>query len=88
MLRIICRSYQAFQPFLERQISHFLSMTSHNVVAECTLLGLIIDGSSKGFRDVDGCTQLFVHVNIISYCYENIVKKTLGGIYGWLSDNR
>jgi hypothetical protein len=37
---------------------------------------------------VDGCTQLFVHVSIISYAYENIVKKTLGGIYGWLGDNR
>ena len=37
---------------------------------------------------MDGCTQLFVHVSIISYAYENIVKKTLGGIYGWLGDNR
>lgn len=60
LLRIICRSYNAFQPFLERQIQNYLLLPPGNVKAECTLLGLIIDGSSKGFRDVDGCTQLFV----------------------------
>jgi hypothetical protein len=47
------------------------------------LLGLTIDGSSKGFRDVDGCTQLFVNPQLIEYCYHNIAKKSLAVIYGW-----
>lgn len=44
----------------------------------------MIDGSSKGFRDVDGCTQLFVNENIITYTYQEILKKTLFSIYEWM----
>jgi exportin-2 (importin alpha re-exporter) len=60
LLRVICRHYTSlFEPFLEEQIRTFENVAG-NIKAECSLLGLIIDGSSKGFRDVDGCTQLFV----------------------------
>lgn len=87
LLRIICRSYNAFQPFLERQIQNFMALPSRSTVAECTLLGLAIDGSSKGFRDVEGCTQLFVNVQIIEYCYHNIAKVSLGAVYAWANEN-
>ena len=83
LLRIICRSYNCFQAFLERQISNFIALPTKNVAAECTLLGLTIDGCSKGFRDVDGCTQLFVDVQLIHYCYQHIAKVSLGAVYNW-----
>jgi hypothetical protein len=38
-----------------------MSSQKSDISEECNLLGLIIDGSSKGFRDIDGCTQLFVN---------------------------
>lgn len=47
----------------------------------------MIDGSSKGFRDIDGCTQLFVDVRIIHFCYNSIAKTTLGNIYSWAVEN-
>ncbi len=49
-----------------------------NIHAECIILGLVIDGSTKSFRDIDGCTQLFIAPQIIEYCYHSIAKKSLG----------
>jgi len=48
-----------------------------NIKAEINLLELIIDGSSKGFRDVDGCTQLFISEKYIVHTYQQIIKKRL-----------
>jgi exportin-2 (importin alpha re-exporter) len=88
LLRIICRSYgSAFPAFAQKHLSSFMSLPSKNAADECTILGLIIDGSSKGFRDVDGCTQLFVEENIIHFCYNNIVKSTLGAVFTWAIAN-
>lgn len=46
-----------------------MKLSPGNVQTECTLLGLIIDGSSKCFRDVEGCTQLYISNDIIKYSY-------------------
>lgn len=56
-------------------------MKEANFQAEIMILSLAIDGCSKAFRDVDGCTQLFVNPQIIEHCYENIAKKTLSNVY-------
>lgn len=65
-----------------------MDLSEENILAECILLGLVIDGSSKGFRDIDGCTQLFVSPQIIEYCYHNIAKKSLGIVYEWSTINK
>jgi len=44
----------------------------------------VIDGSAKGFRDIDGCTSLFVQPEVINHVYENIVKNDLAMIYNWI----
>ena len=49
---------------------------------------LIIDGASKGFRDVDGCTQLFVKEALIQCTYQQIIKPRLEGFANWLSQNK
>ena len=67
--RVICRHYEVIEAFLQQQLQTFSGITG-NVQAECTLLSLVIDGSNKGFRDVDGCTQLFVREEIIQYTYQ------------------
>ena len=57
------------------------------MLEECGLLNLVIDGSCKGFRDIDGCTQLFVNENIILYTYEQIIKGKLYEMMDWVSQN-
>lgn len=86
ILRVICRYYDCFAPFLEQQLHNFQGETG-NIKSLCTILNFTIDGSSKGFRDVDGCTQLFVNQNIIDYTYQNIAKKSLFEVYDWMTKN-
>ena len=81
LLRVICRSYQTFEPFIKEQIANFLGMNERAPQDECTILGLVIDGCSKGYRDVDGCTQLWVDVEVVNITYQNIVKPTLSRMY-------
>lgn len=88
LMRAISRSYDAFEPFLRNQIENFTSLPQRDVQSECIILGLTIDGSSKGFRDVDGCTQLYVKPEIIYFCYQNIVKKSLGQVHDWIQNNK
>jgi exportin-2 (importin alpha re-exporter) len=86
LLRVVCRHYKLIEGFIEQQLQNFQGVAD-NVQAECTLLTLIIDGSNKGFRDIDGCTQLFVREELIQYTYNSIVKKTLFKMYEWLGKN-
>ena len=87
VLKVICRHYnQLFEPFLENQISSFDS-SEGNIRNECSLLSLIIEGSTKGFRDIDGCTQLFVNERLIQFTYVEIIKKRLFNISEWIRNN-
>ena len=52
-----------------------------NIQGESMLLTLITDCAPKAFRDVDGATQLYIDVKIISFCYSEIIKKALNNIY-------
>lgn len=87
LLRVISRHYNSlFQPFLENQINSFQSIEG-NMDQEICLIQLIIDGSSKAFRDVDGCTQLFVNESQIHFTYHNIIQKRLSILANFLGEN-
>ncbi|EGR27172.1 karyopherin kap109, putative [Ichthyophthirius multifiliis] len=44
---------------------------------EIILLNLIIDGSTVCYRDKDGVSEIALPVELISFVWENIIKKTL-----------
>lgn len=87
LMRVICRNYHTFEPFLTTQISNYLQMVDKNINSQCTILNLIIDGCCKGFRDVDGCTSLFVSEQIVLVAYKSIVKPALAEFYEWILNN-
>lgn len=42
-----------------------MALSNRTEVDECILLGLVTDGCSRAYRDVEGCTQLHVKKEII-----------------------
>lgn len=71
---------------MKEQINSHGSVTG-NKKGEIDLISFIIDGCSKGFRDVDGCTQLFVDQSCIEFSYQEIIKNKLYDIATWLKNN-
>ena len=49
-----------------------------DIKAECNMISLVIDGSTKSFRDIDGCTNLHVSEEIVQQTYQRIIKEKLG----------
>ncbi len=45
------------------------NIQNSSVQDKCNLINFIIDGASKNFRDIDGCTETFINSNYISHCY-------------------
>jgi hypothetical protein len=45
------------------------------------LITLVIESASKGFRDVDGVTQLQVNNGIIEYTYKQFIRNSFNVIY-------
>ncbi len=60
---------------------------SASIVEKCNLLNFIIDGASKSFRDIDGCTETYINADLIVQCYEHFVKNDLAQIYSWILSN-
>ena len=79
LLQSLVRNYPEFQQFLSNQLQSFKS--DSNSEGLCLLLTLVIESAPKGFRDIDGATQLHISDQIISFCYDNYIKNFLGEMF-------
>jgi len=59
-----------------------------DIKAECNMLSLVIDGATKSFRDIDGCTGLHVSETLIQQTYQRIIKEKLGSIMEWMKNHK
>ena len=88
LLRVICRHYNhLFEPFLREQMESFGSIAG-DTKAECNMHSLVIDGATKSFRDIDGCTGLHVSETLIQQTYQRIIKEKLGSIMEWMKNHK
>jgi hypothetical protein len=88
LLRVICRSFPNFEGYVLQKIQKFTAnMANVPLQEKCNLLNFIIDGATKSFRDVDGCTETYISSNIVVQCYEHIVYNDLAQIYSWILAN-
>lgn len=53
-------------------------------VNKSMIITLLIEACSKGFRDMDGSTQLFYSQNIVVFGYQTFVKPSFNEIYQWI----
>lgn len=75
------RNYTEFQQFLEAQLQSFDASIEGDTTNLCIMLTLVIESAPKGFRDIDGTTQLHINQNIITYCYDSFIKNLLNKIF-------
>lgn len=53
----------------------------------CLLLTLVIESAPKGFRDIDGVTQLHIKQEFIGHCYDQFVKDSLNRMFSRNQEN-
>ena len=88
LLRVICRNFPNFEAYLLQRIVEFTTnMATAPIHEKCHILNFLIDSASKAYRDIDGCTETYINADIITQCYDHIVKNDLAEIYNWILAN-